>query len=219
MSAACSSYSFWRRRRSSIVDAEFSGNHRKGVKGGLGAVPAGQPQFVGAPGVFGQPCPAHDGGQCAALDEDGHRNHDRHDENDEVAVRGMGHRCGWWPGPPEPRRVIPRRGIPTSWTRCAVASRHVGCAEPRAASPEPGIITVVISTHATRVVMTTPVTASVSKTACPTPPSEWAIPRTAPGSWTPTNTHREPLIRNVARSQNANAWRRDVPGLPAAKRT
>jgi hypothetical protein len=35
------------------------------------------------------------------------------------------------------------------------------------------------------------------------------MPRTALGIWTPTNTHSEPLMRNVAMSQNAKDTRRD----------
>ncbi|COZ54327.1 Uncharacterised protein [Mycobacterium tuberculosis] len=67
----------------------------------------------------------------------------------------------------------------------------------------------VACTQAIRVAITTPVTARARTVARGSPPSSPAMWSIAPGIWTPTNTHNEPLIRNVAMSQNACACRRE----------
>ena len=52
-----------------LVDADFGGDQRQLVQGGLGTVAARKTQFVGVGLVFGNAGPADDGGQGAALDD------------------------------------------------------------------------------------------------------------------------------------------------------
>src|SRR5271163_4673496 len=70
-----------------LVDADLGGDQRQRVQGGLGTVAARKTQFVGVGLVFGNACPADDGGQGAALDNHGCQNDKRHHEDDQVAIR------------------------------------------------------------------------------------------------------------------------------------
>lgn len=67
----------------------------------------------------------------------------------------------------------------------------------------------VISPQKMRDTITTAVTTSATNNAWRIPPSTPAMPRSAPGIWTPTNTQSEPLSRKVAMSQKAEDCSRE----------
>ena len=157
--------------------------------------------------VLGNFCPADHGRQRAPLDEDGHENDEDDDEDEQAAVRE-------WRAAERGRRYGQRRG-----------ERH-GAAESRPGGDQP--LAPADATLALRLAAVD----DAEQDGGDFPPEDPGRDHdsgdgesdvngvaksavhvgytvSAPGIWTPTNTHNEPLSRNVAMSQNAKAARRE----------